>query len=53
MLLAMIRARPDDSPITETISRVRAFLAATELGKRSQIAEQAGVDEKTLRRSLW
>lgn len=45
----MIRAQPDPSPITETISRVRAWLASAERGSRAQIAETAGIDEKTLR----
>jgi DNA-binding phage protein len=49
MLRSMIRAQPDPSAITQTISRVRAWLASAQKGSRAKIAEQAGVDEKTLR----
>ena len=43
----MIPASP--SAVTQTMNRVRAWLATMEKGSRVQIAAQAGVDEKTLR----
>ncbi len=48
----MIRAAPDSSVITQTISRIRAWLASSEEGTRSRIAADAGVDEKTVRLAI-
>lgn len=49
MLRTMIRAQSDPSTVSQALSRIRAWLASIEKGSRSKIAEQAGVNEKTLR----
>lgn len=47
----MIRAKPRPPLVTQSKSRVRAWLATAEVPK-ARIAAEAGIDEKTIRLAI-